>query len=125
MSFLKINTPVPLNIVWAFFSNAELTYDPHDTCKILGFTKYVMGKSITIDPEVLAQEFNIRDEGLTNEDEEVPLEFDILGDRASELPMYPRLLHLIISWNLHPFDTRHSTVRRLDRFWIHHIHSTS
>ena len=65
----------------------------------------------------------MRDDGLTNEEVDVPFEFPIVKERAFDLPLFPRILHLINTWNLRPFGSRHSSVRRLDRFWLHYIHS--
>ena len=121
--FLQNTTPIPPTLVRAFFSNAKLKCSPNRPCNIIGFETQVLGKEMYINTDELSQILSIAATGLTNEEIEVPLEFPIVKDRASDLPMYLRLLHLIITWNLRPFGSRHSSVRRLDRFWLHNIHS--
>ena len=71
----------------------------------------------------LGEAFSMRDDGLKNEEIDVPFEFPIVKDIASDLSLHLRILHLIITWNLRHFGSRHSFVCPLDRFWLHQIHS--
>ena len=122
-NFLQANTPIPPTLVRAFFSNAKIAYNPNDRCEIVGFETHVLGKDMFIDIEELGVVFSTQPTGLDNEETEVPFEFPVVRDKAFDLPLFLRLFHLIITWNLRPFGSRHSSVRKLDRFWLHNIHS--
>ena len=84
-------------LVRALFSNAKLTYKLNNPCDIVGFETHILGKEMYTDVEELGEIFSMRDDGLTNEEVDIPLEFPIVKERASDLPLFPRILHLIIT----------------------------
>ena len=107
-----------------FFSNTTLEVaveGSKDPCWIVAINTLVMGVPIRVTQNMVAETFNMPNEGLDSEREGFSLNMVIPHDNASNLPFHERVFHLLISHFFLPIGSKHTTVRHTD-YWFMHLH---
>ncbi|KAK8613698.1 hypothetical protein V6N13_101455 [Hibiscus sabdariffa] len=76
-----------------------------------------MGKPLRITLDDFTTQLNLPAGGLTKEKGAYDPTLKIVRNRATELDIHDRFLHLILTWNLRPIS-KHAVIRQLDYWWI-------
>ncbi|KAK5825642.1 hypothetical protein PVK06_020499 [Gossypium arboreum] len=104
--FLKITLPTYINLVRAFYSNAKLEHDESDDTMIT-ITSFFMNTPIRLTLDEFGNPLHFP----------YKTQYFITSGHASELNVYDRVLHLIITWNLHVIK-KHAMLCSTDCCWI-------
>ncbi|GMJ06943.1 hypothetical protein HRI_004363500 [Hibiscus trionum] len=114
-NFLKIRCSTHANLVRAFYSNAQLEHNSDGLVEVI--TSNVMGKPLRITLDDFTTQLGLPAGGLTKEKGAYDPTLKIVRNRATELDIHDRFLHLILTWNLRPIS-KHVVIRQLDYWWI-------
>ena len=120
-----MNDPVYENLVKVFYCNSKLVPKQGALSRpfIDRFKTYLMGREFIITHQLITTTLNLDDNSETNtKADSLDLSKSVFDDdtlpfahtQVVKLGMYYRLLHLIITHVLAPFDTQYSTIRKQD-----------
>ncbi|KAK8574480.1 hypothetical protein V6N12_062170 [Hibiscus sabdariffa] len=89
-----------------------------DNSTTIGIESYLMGKTFTLDAQIIANHLGLDNEGVEDENAILP---NLIHPRTSafSLDAHDRFLHLMITWFFRPSGEKFSTIRGIDVFWIH------
>ena len=123
MNYFHMNLPIYENLVRAFYSNAELLPRPEQSNRFYSnkFRTYLMGKEFVVNKELIATTLNLVNDGeIDPRGDILDLAKLVFNDvslpfapiQASEIGMFNRLLHLIVTHVLALFGTKYSSIRK-------------
>ncbi|KAL4383656.1 hypothetical protein GQ457_15G017960 [Hibiscus cannabinus] len=100
-----------------FYSNAgPILSDDNSTT--IGIESYLMGKTFSIDAQIITNHLGLEIEGVEDENTILP-NLIHLGTSAFTLDAHDRFLHLMITWFFRTSGGKFSTISGVDAFWIH------
>ncbi|KAK9046559.1 hypothetical protein V6N11_052445 [Hibiscus sabdariffa] len=113
-AYLRIPARYYHNLVLVFYSNARCIFDEAKE-EYVAIESYLMGKVFRLTPKVIADSLGLEDVGVADEGPNRHVAHGFVRD----LDAHDRFLHLLITWCFRPSESKWSTIRNVDSFWMH------